>query len=206
MCCHSVCRRQLEDSNNPYNYKLLHALQFHKSCQWWHCTSHWWVRTDDLQWEQNHEEFLKIYEAPYCDTNDQNYDDDIKEHIAKKNKIKNGESDNDHKIIPVKSFNPKRKKVEKLQLYFMQDRNEESSKASLDTCADFIHMPNVNHLCQKKLTDFLNCQRKQEFQINFGMLCIIHAVLYINSTWWKKTFFFFNIWGNFSNCFIEIAG
>ncbi len=43
----------------------------------------------DLQWGQNYEEFLIIDdELPFCDTNDQNYDDDIIiEHVAKKNKV-----------------------------------------------------------------------------------------------------------------------
>ncbi len=36
----------------------------------------------------------------------------------------------------------------------MQDGNEESRIVSLDTCANFIHMQNINHLCQKTLTDF----------------------------------------------------
>ncbi len=42
---------------------------------------------NDLQRVQNHEEFLKIDdELPFCNTNDQNYDDDNIEHVAEKTK------------------------------------------------------------------------------------------------------------------------
>ncbi len=61
----------------------------------------------DPQRVQNHEEFLEIDgQLSCCNTNDQNYNDDIIEHATKKNKMEDGENDDDDddEILPVTSL------------------------------------------------------------------------------------------------------
>ncbi|XKL60405.1 hypothetical protein PGB90_007462 [Kerria lacca] len=108
-----------------------------------------------LQRVNNHEEFSCIDdELPCCNVND-NFDEEVIEHVAKKNKSDKDESDDDDDpVVPISAGDAK-KCVDQLRQYFMQEGNEESPVAELNICADFVQRQIFKNLQQSKLNRFL---------------------------------------------------